>query len=740
MKGTDPVSWALLLLLLCAVACAGDPSAKVADSPDSPAAATANGNDTAETKDDDAVTNAADVADASPPGSEPCTWSNAKHAAKDFTTGTALPPSSEDGFYTAPKFACKFDSAPLTESLPTPVGAILVDDHGLKGDGKTDDAPALTALLKSAGEDAVVAFTGGKIYRLCRTAFLHKGQRLTRVGKGEAVLKRCDEVTTTLKKAAAKGATFIEVADVSKFDLGLKLTVVVTGSAGGHNDVSTIVHPILSIKGDVIELYKGLSRAFDAGDTVVQSYDMIGARFANSRVDHLVFDGNRANNTKVSFWEGNRFGVIGDEAFKADGFVVEDCAFRNGPGDGFSVTKCHNCKIRRCLFEDLNGAAAHLSSALNVEFAHNVVRRVCANAELAHHTESAVTWSLFVKDPWVHHNCIEDSPTGAFGILFPAPSAKGGSVGAKIELNVIQRTKGFLFASNVKLNTKMVNPITIQDNVCVDCGRLYMRGSQSPTGKLLTGVKIQRNILFGGGIQLESVADTLVQDNLVVAHDLAEVWKAEKTYDQAGFPLLRLERAVDTTVQGNAFVGGERGIWLRVIGGVNTGTKITKNTFLGQSESGLTTGDFGHISSPTSVYGKTPGVAYSHNTFAPSFAAASERSAAYLGQHSTFIRNCVTSPANGIMVYGHNGDGGKHETRVDNNRFAGNEAALTVGEIGGLTVSNNTYAGSVSPKLVAAATTVVSGNVAGPVACDVCWPTQKVLSWIPKGVPAEVQP
>ncbi len=720
----------VLLVVLISGGCAGRP--EVADAADAGAKVRAADVGDASVASVDGLGDGAAALDVDNTPALPCQWTDLKN--DDPTHADGL---TKRQVYEAPDVACAWDATPLTELLVAPTGALLADEHGLKGDGETDDTAALLALVAKAGKNGVVAFTGGKTYVVCRSITLLEGQRLTRTGTGEAVLKRCDERTATLTKGVAKGAFSFEVAQPNVFSVGMGLTVA-DPSMKGQAAVSAVLHKVTVVKGAVITVYPGLFRAFDAGAKAITAFPFILASAPGIRIDHVVFDGNRSHNDTVSFWQGNQTLIAGDNASKAVGFIVEHCVFRDQAADAISLTQCQDCKVRRCLFRDTNGSTVHFSTAANAEYAYNVALRVGAKASLAGHTEGVATWSLYVLNPWLHHNCFQDTKIRAFGRLWPQSAKAGGSVGARIDNNVMIDTPGFFWAASPH-DTDAPNPIHIRDNLCVRCGRIIMASTTSGGGKLLHGPIISGNRIYGGAIDLRGVSDVSVRGNVVVAGEQAAVWAGEKIHDNFGFPLLRLEFAVDTQVDANALLGGERGAWVRKITGNNDKLYLTNNQVLDQRWVGMISGDKNHINLPTHSGSKTPGSVFSGNTVVPQLTAKSGRAAVVLGRQSTLLDTCIASPAHGVQVYGHDGTGAANETTVmGNNIRAADRAVVTPNEVGGILVKDNTVVGEFSDSLEPGPTTRVSNNTPSVVGCEPCWPLPSVFDWLPAGVPAKL--
>ena len=99
--------------------------------------------------------------------------------------------------------------------------------------------------------------------------------------------------------------------------------------------------------------------------------------------------------------------------------------------------------------------------------------------------------------------------------------------------------------------------------------------------------------------------------------------------------------------------------------------------------------------------------------------------------------NCVESPADAVLVYGHDGKGPAGETVITNNQLRAAGLAVKVpGLGGGLTVKGNVVDGALDPKLKSGGTTVVANNKPAAVKCAPCWPTPKSMRWLPVGAPA----
>ena len=665
----------------------------------------------------------------------PCVWAAqiADHA--QFGKGNTTKPA-----YARPEVSCTWDAAVIAGAATQVTALQSLDTLGVDTDGLTDVATALQAAIDTAGDNATLGFVGGKTYVLCRTVEARKGQRWTRVGAGEAVLKRCDERTTVLANGATELANSVTVVDSSEFAVGMGFGIVASGKSG-YADGSRFHHTITKIDGATLTFWPALKRAFVKGDKVFTAFDLVRVSAAAVRLDGLVFDGNRDKNASYHTWETNHAIYAGGGAAAAAGFLVDKCVFREQSNDAIALTGCADCAVRRSFFHDSNGTTVHLSSTTNTEFGWNTVRRVAQQAAEQHHTEGAVTWSLYVQDPHLHHNCIEDVEVAAFGTLMPSPYSVGGSVGGLFEANVVIDTAGFVRAVNGALMDADVEPIVVRDNLCVNCGNIVLYGNVKPAGALLNAPIIEGNRLFGGGVDLGGAASATVIGNVFIdTTNAAFVWPQGELKNNMGRPAIRTMLTPKAQLRSNIVIGSERGMWLRTIDGESTGMAVEDNQLLGQRWAAMTLGDANHISLPKHKAALTGGMAITGNKIVHGAAAGSVRAAVHVGQRTQFHDNCVQTPADGILGFGHTGDGAKDETHIVNNKIGGARSIHTPGSAGGFLVAHNTLQGSVDNKLGQAKTSTVASNKSGPVQCNACWPDPAGLTWIPAGVPAKLAP
>ncbi|MEM7783584.1 MAG: hypothetical protein AAF623_09550, partial [Planctomycetota bacterium] len=271
---------------------------------------------------------------------------------------------------------------------------LFIDDY-LSNQSTSDVQVALSNAIADANSGDRIVFTAGKEYRFSGTTVVDKSG-LIFVGNG-AKLVREDAIVTSLTNSANAGANRIQVADASQYRIGMEFAAV--GATGGHADSETTArHLISGINGNEIEFRtvagSGLTRNYDSGAKVVNTFDFMRIDSDDISFDGFVFDGNRSNNDTLVSWTRNRT-IVSEEV----GLTIENSIFKNMPSDGIVTSKSSGLNISNNLFRDLNTSAIHLSGTDNVDgneiyFNNNVIFNSNNQWDRANHSEGAITISL----------------------------------------------------------------------------------------------------------------------------------------------------------------------------------------------------------------------------------------------------------------------------------------------------------------------------------------------------------
>ncbi len=213
---------------------------------------------------------------------------------------------------------------------------------------------AIDALPRAGGEVYVPPGT----YLLRRSIWLR--DNVTLRGAGAAtVLRRGRELATPITAAAEKGATSVQVADASIFEVGQDVSVYTDRMHGWY---STTV-PIVAIEGNTLTLARGLNREVDPaeGAAANNSFPMITAEHArNISVRELTIDGGagRPNEGVKDFtWAAIHLYDCSDSR-------VEGCWVRDYICDGISVQAGRGVTVSGNLVENCRGHGMHPGTGL----------------------------------------------------------------------------------------------------------------------------------------------------------------------------------------------------------------------------------------------------------------------------------------------------------------------------------------------------------------------------------------
>jgi polygalacturonase len=173
---------------------------------------------------------------------------------------------------------------------------------------------------------------------------------------GKTVLRKAKAAVSPLALDGDYGEEQITVADSEGFQVGDGVAIWDSQSGGFHTTVARIT----GRSGNTFSLDKPLNADCMVANKaqaatvfpVVSGYHIEGAR-----VEHLIIDGNKAENVALN-------GCRGGGIFLCRGFgtVIENCEVRNYPGDGISFQQSNDVLVQGCVSEDNAGLGFHPGS------------------------------------------------------------------------------------------------------------------------------------------------------------------------------------------------------------------------------------------------------------------------------------------------------------------------------------------------------------------------------------------
>jgi len=300
----------------------------------------------------------------------------------------------------------------FSDFIDSSVTVINVDQYGAVGDGVTDDTDAIIAAYTAcaAAGERIVEFTSGKTYLVRDTIalnFIHP--TAITLGYG-AIIKRADEIKTTLSSAAINQTTTIQVADASVFNEGDK--VFITDSSGTYSgtgtnensaDATLSSNVILLIVDNTITLTDpvdlptsgnlDIAGEYPIGASVIRDWTLFkGSTTTPTEIYGLRFDGNRDNNTGTVSWYLNKNITQIDKKS-----IIHQCHFYNIPNENifsniniiFTGNRAYNS----------NGSVIHVSdddplSTDGITFLGNIINNVCeSNTVASSHSEAVIVAS-----------------------------------------------------------------------------------------------------------------------------------------------------------------------------------------------------------------------------------------------------------------------------------------------------------------------------------------------------------
>ena len=577
---------------------------------------------------------------------------------------------------------------------------VNVDTLGAMGDGVTWDHEAIQTALDTAGPGGTIHFTHGKTYVTCRQIDVYSDRLV--IGNG-ATLKRCDKVSSTLTAPATTGASQVTVADASGFEEDLAI-VVYSGPSNGEGEAKNI-HRIVSIVGSTITFTSTLQRNYPAGSTVAVLDDMIKVSGTDSRIEGLVIDGNRRNNEGWIAWQrGTGVVTVGSDIQVRNNLFV-DCW-----SNCLKPFSTNNLEITGNVFDSVAAAVIHLSSTDSMLFENNRMLHTNYSPDVGH-SEATITWSALNQYMTVRGNCIYDSGQGAFGSI----NLKHNKA-ITIEDNDVCSTEGFFDAryqeapsTGFEDHERMI----VRDNVAVDVKRSRITNWAETIP--LDNFVFEDNVIVNGYMEFSGLDGASIRDNEVVMLDWATFGDNAGVFDnQSG--LLTLTKPLNTLVEANTFVGGDKGIYIM------NGDEVAADnvTILGNelkdfTRAGIITARVNALTGVT-YESDNSGILVQSNTAVTDLLEMPDDAGFRTAAGVAAVENCVQTNAVGAEVSGTFADSatGTPTTLYLKNTLAGDSAAVgywSTSYVSDIQFDTNTVSTDFPPEFAAAVGSVQQDNL-----------------------------
>ena len=212
-----------------------------------------------------------------------------------------------------------------------------------------------------AAVDYIAALGGGRVEIGPGEFLMHDSLHLrsfvtVRGTPGKTILRKARGATSPLALDGDYGEEQITVVNAEGFEVGHGIAIWDSKSGGFHTTVARIT----GRNGNTFSIDRPLNADCMVGNKaqaatvfpVVSGYHLEGAR-----VEHLVIDGNKAENVALNGCRG-----AGIFLYRGFGTVIENCTVRNYHGDGISFQQSNDVMVQGCVSEDNAGLGLHPGS------------------------------------------------------------------------------------------------------------------------------------------------------------------------------------------------------------------------------------------------------------------------------------------------------------------------------------------------------------------------------------------
>ena len=217
---------------------------------------------------------------------------------------------------------------------------------------------------------------------------------------GKSILRKAKSASSALAMDGDYGEEQVTLANADGFKVGYGITVWDKHSGGFHTTVGRITGA------------NGRTFSFDSplnADCLVENQAMAatvfpvvsGYNLEGARVEHLIIDGNKAENVSLNGCRGG--GIF---LYRGFGTVIRNCVVRDFNGDGISFQQSNDVLVEDCVSENNAGLGMHPGSGSQ----RPIVRRCIAR----NNGEDGLFLCWRVKHGLFEKNLLENN--GRYGI------------------------------------------------------------------------------------------------------------------------------------------------------------------------------------------------------------------------------------------------------------------------------------------------------------------------------------
>ena len=219
-----------------------------------------------------------------------------------------------------------------------------------------DDNRALQAAVD------YVAGLGGGVVEIGEGEFLmedslHLRSNVTLIGKGETtILVKSDGFQSKLILDGDYGEEQITIADPSRFEVGMGVTILDDRSGGFHTTVATII----ASSENTFRINRPLQADYlvSANAKAQNTFPIISGYYVESvEIKGISIDGNRENNPSITGCRG-----AGIFLYRARNVHISNCLVRDYNGDGISFQRSDDIVVENCEVIDNSGYGFHPGS------------------------------------------------------------------------------------------------------------------------------------------------------------------------------------------------------------------------------------------------------------------------------------------------------------------------------------------------------------------------------------------
>lgn len=346
-------------------------------------------------------------------------------------------------------------------------------------------------------------FEPGETYTLCAPLQLHPRQRW--LGRG-AVLLRADAVAARLVAPAWTGATAVEVDSTAGFSPGM-LVSPVAGPRQLDGEGPHRLHAVLAVEAGRVRFVGPLGRDYRPGDRLIRLFPLVrsGGPSPGVEIRGLVFDGNLRGNGGYFAWQRSQSLML-----SSHGVSVRGCQFRDSWGDALQLHSVVDGEVLGCRFEGGAGAGIHLSAVDGVRVEGNSFQGLNRQAELAGHSEGAITFSARNRRVVIRGNRFEDLAESAVGSV---NLAWNGDI--EVSANQVRGARRFVWARlKGKPWAEFSGRVVVRANRVEAAGETRVVSEEE--AQPIPSFELEANRLCASRLEASGVAELLAEANLLL--------------------------------------------------------------------------------------------------------------------------------------------------------------------------------------------------------------------------------